>query len=223
MAMNERRQSTRFDVHGIHGTLRFTVEVMITNLSVTGMALETSSQLGVGRPYTFRVFDGDKEVAVSGTVAWCVLQTTRKNDNGAVLPVYRAGIHFGEVLTGQAHKLVELIEHNAIVEPGQRLFGRFHLKSSDPLTIDSASDFTVLKLSTTGMLVEAALPPALDSIVALDMRVNGTRLTGTARVAFIQDTGNLQGSARAAVGLEFLDLTKQEREAVSAMIAAGIQ
>ncbi len=219
MRTDERRRSARFEVDGLNGRFQFTLDVAITNLSLSGMAVETSARLGVHRQYTFKVSDGGQEVTLPGTVAWCVLDTTRKDNNGNIHPVYRAGIRFGDVLTEQAQELLELIERNAVIEPGQRLFGRFELKAQGALHLDSSTDFTVLKLSASGMLVEATLPPALDSIVAVDMGLNGTRLTGTARVAFVEDT---DGSDRTRVGLEFIDLTPEGQDAVNALIAAGL-
>ncbi|NOZ78844.1 MAG: hypothetical protein GXP48_06655, partial [Acidobacteria bacterium] len=104
-----------------------------------------------------------------------------------------------------------------------RLFGRFSLRSADALRLDSTTDFTVQKLSSSGMLVEAGLSPALNSIVAVDMELGGKRLTGTARVAFVQDVGQAGGLGRARIGLEFVDLTPEGRETVNTFLSSGLQ
>ena len=219
MTERNRRRSPRFDVDGVRGSFRFNLHVAVVNMSVTGMAVETLSRLNVGRQYHFKLSNGGLEVELPGTVAWCVLGKTRKDEGGNVHPVYRAGIHFKGMLTGNAHELLHLIEENMVVETQQRVFGRFALSSPDALHVDSREDFTVRKLSASGMLVELGFTPEKDAVLPIELELDGKRVAGSGRVAFVEPLDGGDGD-RCQVGLEFTELDDDGKQVLEGYIAS---
>jgi len=223
MTSQERRRSPRFDVSGVQGTFQFTLDMTVVNLSVSGMAVETNHRLTVGRRYLFKVYDGGIQVSLPGTVAWCVLGRTKRDEGGSVRPVYRAGIQFDEVLTEQARTLLDLIEAKAVIEPQARLFGRFAVRSGDAIHVDAREEFLVRRLSASGMLVEAPFVPEVGTTVAIDMELGGKRLAGSGRAVYVRplaDEGDEE--EKAEIGLEFIELSPEGRRALESFISGRL-
>ncbi len=217
------RRHTRYEVEGIEGSFVFSLDVRVVNLSVSGMAVETSGRLNLGRSYSFKLRDGDAEVAIPGRVVWCVLGHTRRAAGGEVAPVYRAGVEFDNVLTDKAQVLVRLIEENAAVRLEKRVFGRFKLEAGEGVSVASQVDFTVRKLSLSGMLVETDFPVTKDSRFPLELRLEDEVVSAIGRVAYVEPQGQQKGREVAHLGFEFIELSKPARVALERFIASEAQ
>lgn len=217
----EKRRHRRYNVEGVRGSLRLSMDATILNLSVDGMALETNSWLSVGRKYSFKLRrDGGEGILLLGEVVWCNLVRTTRDDRGETLPVYRAGIKFDDVLSETAREVRSFIEQNAVVRlDSTRLFGRFRIpeKGAD---VALEQDFEVRKISFSGMLIEADLVPDLESRFRVEIQSESKPVAVAVRVAHVKELDNPEG-LRAEIGVEFLDLTDEARNALATLLGRG--
>jgi hypothetical protein len=87
------------------------VAARITDLSTSGMCIE-SLQSPQGRdPRPFIVADGEERLTLSASVKWCRLVSTARTQEGESAAVYRAGIEFVEDLpNGVRDKLLRTLD-----------------------------------------------------------------------------------------------------------------
>jgi len=214
----EHRLHRRFEVHDISGVFLFDADATVLNLSLGGMALESSHPLQVGRRYSFRIRDGAELVTLSGVVAWCNLRRTRRVEGDEIVPCYHAGVRFEGVLTTTAEELGRLIEGNAVVEVGQRVFGRFRVEENSPLNVATQVDFEVRKISLSGMLVEAEVEVGLETRVQLEVSLANGLYTCRGRVAYARPPQH-PWEKRTQIGVEFLDPPPERRLLLEDFIA----
>lgn len=218
---SEKRRHRRYDVEGIRGSLRLSMDAKILNLSVDGMALETHSWLSVGREYSFKLRrDTDDAIPLQGEVVWCNLVRTTRDERGETLPVYRAGVRFDDVLSETAREVRSFIEHNAVVRlDTTRLFGRFRVpgKGAD---VALEQSFEVRRVSFSGMLIEADFVPDLESRFHIEIPSADTPVSVEVRVAHVAEKPDGE-DVQAEIGVEFLDLDEKARDALAALIGEG--
>jgi hypothetical protein len=214
----DQRRYRRFEVHDITGVFLFDVDATVLNLSLGGMALESSHPLQVGRRYSFRIRDGAELVNLSGVVAWCNLRRTRREAGDEIVPCYHAGVRFEGILTATAEELGHLIEENAVVEVGHRIYGRFRVDPDSSLSVESQVDFEVRKISLSGMLVEAEVEVGLETLVQLEVSLVNGLYTSRGRIAFAQPPEH-PGENRSRIGVEFLDPSPDRRLMLEDFIA----
>lgn len=220
--MQERRRGNRYPVHDVTGSLLFHAEARILNLSISGMAVESTSPLRIGRTYTTKLRRGEHSLALQGRVMWCRLRSTRKAGSGEVVPVYTAGIEFEGVLSEEAEELLTFLRESAVVSLETRINGRFEVEGDSAVALDSNHDFQVKLLSTTGMLVVTDLAPEVGSVFTLEVRLDGTSLHTRGRVAYVEPAADDPSGATRQLGIEFLDLSPEGRKAVEAFVAQHI-
>jgi len=86
------------------------VGARILDVGSSGMRLETMEKLPLGRQATFELVARSRRLAIPGRVAWCRLVRTVKTASGDQVPVYRAGVRFGDSFsTGARDELLEII------------------------------------------------------------------------------------------------------------------
>jgi hypothetical protein len=87
------RQARRF--HASRVTFRAPrLNARLVNLSATGAAIETSEPPRIGAELQCELENDQTLALIPGEVKWCRLGDTTNDDDGDVVPVYRAGIHF---------------------------------------------------------------------------------------------------------------------------------
>lgn len=222
-AGSERRRHPRYEVSGLRGSLVVPIEIRVINLSLGGMALETHSYLQFGRAYNLRLEGAGRSLALSGTVAWCSLKGTRKSEHGEVLPVYRAGLRFEELGGERSRELWELIRGHVVVDVEDSVLGRFKVDLPRDPALNSSYDFTVRKLSLSGMLIETDFVPEVGSRFDLQLRLGGRPWQTRARVASVPRSGRLGAGELAEIGLEFCDLQPDEQRQLSEFIGANLR
>ena len=86
------------------------VSAKILDVGSIGMRLETMENLPLGRQDTFEMVGRSRRLRIPGRVAWCRLVRTVKTTGGDLVPVYRAGVRFGETFSaGARDQLLEII------------------------------------------------------------------------------------------------------------------
>jgi c-di-GMP-binding flagellar brake protein YcgR len=217
----EKRRHRRYDVEGVKGSLRLSMDATILNLSVDGMALETHSWLSVGRKYSFKLRrDPEGDIPLTGEVVWCNLVRTARDSRGETLPVYRAGVRFDDVLSETAREVRTFIEQNAVVRlDTTRLFGRFRVPDRGA-DVALEQSFEVRRMSFSGMLIVADFVPDLEARFRIELQSGEDPVAVEVRVAHVKELED-PDEGRAEIGVEFLDLTPEAHQALKILIGHG--
>ena len=222
--MRERRRSPRYPVEDVNGVLVFVIDARILNMSVSGMAVETATNLRVGRNYSIKLSrDTSAPVQVAGTVMWCHLRGVRTNDAGQRVPVYEAGIEFGGVLSETAGELLRFLRETAVIPLGSRVFGRFRLELGQPVNLTTDYEFMVKTISASGMLIETVLSPRLDSVFDMDVRIDGGSLRARGRIAYVRELADSERRGIWQVGVEFTGMSESDRTLLTSFIEDKLQ
>lgn len=208
---SERRCYPRYEVTDLTGSLVVPVTIEVLNLSLGGMAVETSSCLQFGREYTLKLDGGDGlEVSLSGSVAWCSLRRTSRSGSGEVVPIYRAGLKFASLDSEYSQGLWNLIQSHAVVDIEDSVLGRFKVEMPSATQLGSSYDFSVRKLSLAGILIETDFAPRVDANFQLQLRLGHIPWQSKARVVSIPTGAEPEKSGLVRVGLEFVGLGRRE-------------
>ncbi|NOZ24740.1 MAG: PilZ domain-containing protein [Nitrospirae bacterium] len=205
----ERRKNKRYDVEGIEGCLTFVLNVKILNMSLDGMAVEANHMISVNKEYTIKVNHKGELLDLKGRVIWSKLYKTTVTPEGDVIPIYRAGIKFEDVLNEKTLSLLAFIEKSRILTLEKRILGRFNLKSGDA-HMQCPHNFTVRKISLSGMLIESDTPLAADSefVMTLTRSDDGKELSIKGRVASLIEPELTDAPYR--IGIEFISPSDED-------------
>jgi len=220
---DERRRSPRYVVHDVRGWLTFRAEARVLNLSLTGMSVETIHPLEVGKAYTVRLTHGDIDLRLAGTLVRSRFRGTRKlaaAQGGESAPVYESGIRFDDALGDHAATLHRLLGASAEVSLERRITGRFDLGLPESVRLRRDYQFEVLKISATGMLVEAELAPKVDTLFEIGVGLGGEELKSLCRIAFVAPAEGREGHHQ--LGVEFRDLSPADRRRLEDFIAREV-
>ncbi len=213
----DRRKNNRYDVEGIEGCLTFVLNVKILNMSLDGMAVETNQMISVNKLYTIKVHHKDEVLDLKGQVIWSKLDRTALSPEGDVVPIYKAGIKFKDVLSEKSLSLLRFIEKNRVLTLEKRIFGRFNLKGGDA-HIHCSHNFTVRKISLSGMLIESESPLEMNS--EFDMTLNRAdddkEILIKGRVASLIEPEKSDTPFR--IGIEFTSLSDEDRKTLKEYI-----
>lgn len=222
---DERRTHARYEVEGVKGSFLFTTDARVLNLSLDGMSLETNTPLKIGRDYSLRLDEGDQQIPLKGSVVWCTLVKTARDARGDVQPVYRAGVHFADVMSGKANSLRSFIHKNAVISLENRLFGRFRIEAERPADLSLEAEFTVRQISLSGMLVETEVAPSVDTECRLEVEVGGIQFQAKARIARVDRVAapTADEPARVHLGIEFLELSDDSRLTLESFIGTKLK
>jgi hypothetical protein len=94
--MKERRKNQRYklDDQNIQGKMIFASRVKILDISMGGLSLEVDKRLNIGRQYTVHIEHEKKNVLIKGSVMWSILTESKRDEEGNMVPIYRAGMKF---------------------------------------------------------------------------------------------------------------------------------
>jgi hypothetical protein len=224
MGRNNTRRYPRYEVQNVEGTFLYNLQAEILNMSVGGMALETRKALEIKRIYMFTIHKGDETVRIPGRVAWCVLRRTEHISDTEVVPIYHAGIQFDNVLTEQARSLLHVIEESALLDVNQRLYGRFIPSDETRVTIDNEVEFSVIKISLCGMLIETVIWAEVDDVFPMEVQLPDKRVDFRGRIAFVGAPPKRDNSSKAVhLGVEFIDISVEDRKTLEHYIASEVE
>ena len=204
--MNEQRRSNRITVEGIRCGIISATEVEIMNMSVGGVALIANGRLNIGSDYVLKIERGGSIWSLKGTIVWSVLSGSKKNNQGEVVPIYKAGLKFKDTQSATMTEILDFIEHYK-KSPEQRVIVRFDISSSERATLNLPVDFKVKKLSLGGLLIETDQAFAIGDSLSMELSIDkedNIRFVG--RVASCLGTAG-SGSSQYNVGIEFLQIT----------------
>lgn len=216
------RRHKRYEVQDVRGSLLFRTQVRVRNISVSGLAIETSERLKLGRTYSIHLTNGHGSLEISGTIRWCRLTGTQAGVSGESLPRYEAGLAFEEVFTEKARNLLSFLEQHVVLPLHQRITGRFQVETLEPVDLETRYDFEVVKISLSGMLVRTQLDAAVGSSFGMELGLRGGLVPVGGRVANVQRTG-AKGEAVIELGVEFVGVGEDARRALQEFIAEELE
>lgn len=213
----DRRSQTRHAVSNASGWFRLGAAFELVDVSLDGIGVQSTVPLQIGRLYTGMIEWEGERLPVAGRVAWSVLARTTKSPNGDVLPVYHSGIQFAEHADEALAERRRLLERATTYRAGDRLFGRYEaLPAQTRVELDAS--FRVCTVSAGGMLIEAAEPFELESVLDLALDLDSRRLRCRGRVASLDVPQEVDGQLVHRAGIEFLDLPAEAAAALAAYL-----
>jgi hypothetical protein len=220
----DRRRNPRHAVGNVSGTLHISAGAKILNMSVTGMAVETSTQLRVGRSYSLTLRHADDFVLrLNGTVIWCHLRGIRKAGAGDTTSVYHAGFKFDDGLAEKVDELTRFLEATAVITLDTRISGRFKLKLTEPVDLDTDFRFVVKTISASGVLIEADTPLPTGTVFTMEIHLQGAVLRTKGRVVHVREAAEGEPARSAQMGVEFVETAPTDRRAIEEFIARQLQ
>lgn len=214
MPRDNQRRNKRYSVDGIRGNVLYTSDIEVLNISLDGVAVETTRRLELKREYTFKVRYKDTSLDLKGRVIWAVLISKEKKDTRAFVPIYRAGIRFTNISSEKANLLQEFIEENKVKTLETRLGGvRFKIANSRDVKVDLPRKYEVKRVSLSGMLIETEYPLDLNSQHGIELFLNEEIMHFTGRVAYCETTGTDEVSVY-DIGIEFIEISDSDRKSL---------
>lgn len=220
---DNRRQHDRFSADDVRGNFSYSVEARVLNISLGGLAVRTQSQLSIGRKYRFRLGGFSDALSLTGSVRWCRMSGTERQETGDIVPVYDAGIAFDEVLTDKAEELLRFMEKNIVLSPKRRISGRFKIESVDEVVLESESEFDVREISVSGMMIEADVALKPDTALELEMRLGRWKFVSPARIIYMSEIDIQEGNLRYRMGVEFLDASPDQKKKLEKFIRTELK
>lgn len=213
----ERRLRRRHGLEDVRGHLLFSYQCRILNLSSGGLAVESATPLAPGRSYTLKVEHDGRQISLSGSVAWCRLQGTRRAEGGDSVPVYAAGIELGDDTPAQAVEVLPLLEERGVIQLERRLSG--HLvprgaagEAAPPATV------VVRRLSRSGLVVDAPFFPEAGDLLDLWIGLGDGGLALTGRVRRVRRASPRDGQPWAELTVEYADVGAADRERLDRLL-----
>lgn len=208
--MENRRRSKRFVVEGIEGNIQFSTEVDILNISINGVALKASRRFEIGREYRLNLQYKDQVVSMNGAVVWSVLSELHKDQHSENVPVYKAGLRFTDVVSNKMARLLEFIESHKLSQDS-RLNVRFEVRSPDKAMLEGPHNYSVKKVSISGMLIETDMPLEIDERFPMEFFIGGDKA-----IRFIGRVASCIEITDAVpkhydIGIEFIEMMDDER------------
>lgn len=196
-------------MEGIEGTLMFTTDIEILNISINGVALTARRRLEIGREYTLKVEYKDKIVSLTGIVVWSVLSELHKDEREENVPLYKAGMRFTDVISNKMAKLLEFIETYKLTDE-HRLNVRFSILSPEKAVLGGPYNYQVKKISGSGMLIETDMPLELEERLPMEFFPEGEdpiRFMG--RIASCIEISSAVPK-HYDIGVEFVEMAKDD-------------
>jgi hypothetical protein len=164
-------------------------------------------------------------ISVKGSVVWSKISGTKKGSRDDVIPIYSAGMRFGDMTGEKTYELANFIERvtHATYEDARRLSGlrfnmRFPISAPGRALLGLSEHYRVRKLSLGGMLIESTGPLAIEDRIPMELFLPGER-----RIQFI---GRIASSFAAPdvdppnydIGIEFFEMPDDDKSALKEFI-----
>jgi hypothetical protein len=151
----------------------------------------------MGSEYSLKIQGDEGSIKLKGLVIWEELADSRKNPNGEVTPVYRAGIRFKSALTDKGAEILDFMGDTIDTTPPQSRLKGLRVKIINDRTkaiLDFHKAHTVKTIGMGGMLIETGQAMKEESKF---------------RMQLLLETAGKKASYD--VGVEFLDMPEKDR------------
>jgi len=166
--------------------------------------------------------DKQKFISVKCEVAWAKLSGTRKTPDGEAVPLYTAGMKFVDLSEEKCADLlnfVECIKNEEVMRANdRRQHVRFNIKTPGMAILNFPTDYKVITISLSGMLIESDQYLESESRIPMALSLHDDR-----RIDFLGRvvSCNLKeenSREHYDIGIEFIDLTDKTREVLASFI-----
>ena len=220
---DNKRRHDRFSTESVSGKFSYAVRASVLNLSLGGLAVRTNTQLNIGRKYQFRLGTSSKDVEMTGSVRWCRMSGTERQESGDVIPVYDAGISFDDVLTEKAAELLQFMEQNITLDLKKRISGRFKVEPSGPVVLKADTGYLVKQISLSGMMIESEVALDPDTRFDIDMRLGRRKFTSSARIIYMAEIGEDDETKAYRMGVEFVETPDEKMQILEDFIRTELK
>jgi len=212
----ERRHHRRYGVRRVEGSLHAAVALELVDISLTGMAVQSTSPLKIGGTVPITVRHGDARIPLRPRVRWSKLISIERRGIGDPVSVYRAGLEFGASLGDDARPLLGYIASHIVVDVGRRVRGRFR---STPDA--GGATFEVERLSMHGILIRTSTPLDAGAIGEADLDGSHPLRGLTGRVTHVDAAE--PNAATHRIGLELITIPPLALQPLRELIASHIE
>jgi c-di-GMP-binding flagellar brake protein YcgR len=218
-SLAERRKHKRYNVEGVQGSVYSLSDLNLTDISIGGMAIETTGRLDIDREYTFRVKDKDASINLRGCSVWSFLGQTEEKSTGSLIPLYRTGIKFTDLLDERANILLNFIEENKMSTSERRLRGiRFKVANSENIKICYPYKYDVSKISFSGMEMEAEKPFTPGTWQDMEIVFDNKVLNVRGRIIHCKEIPS-RNFVKYKMGVEFVEISDKDREVLGSFLS----
>jgi c-di-GMP-binding flagellar brake protein YcgR len=208
----EKRRHKRYIVDGVRGNVLYPSDMEILNISLDGAAIETTKRLDLNREYTLKIKYEDTILDLRGRVVWAMLTSKEKRGSKEIIPVYRAGVRFTDIVYEKANILLNFIKENKVRTLERRLAGaRFKIANPENVKIDYPYKYEVKKISLSGMLAEFENQLDLNVQYNIELVLNENVLNILGRVVNYTEIKSESG-IKYDVGIEFMKMSDDDRK-----------
>ncbi len=216
----ENRKFRRYEVDSVHGKMAYLSDINILNISMDGAAIATTQRLSLDREYALKLNYESSSLTLRGKIVWSVLSHSKTLKNGEVVPVYKAGVKFTNVLTDKATELINYIEKSRTSDMEKRILGvRFKVRQPDNAMITMPSEYDIKKLSLAGMLITSDTLHEIESEHEMEIYLDGTCITVVGRIANLAEVKG-EGAEKYDIGVEFIKIPEEELKILTSYIDA---
>jgi hypothetical protein len=206
----ERRRHKRYQVEGVSGNVHYLSDLNIVNISLDGAAIETTKRLEVNREYRFKIDYKGTPLCVKGSVVWSQLIHSDKKETGELIPVYRSGVKFIDIMDKKANTLLSFIEENKERTSERRLGGvRCKVASPQNIKVGFPYGYEVKMISLSGMEIETEHPLAPGSLHDMELSLNGEVLNITGKIITCTEIAS-ENIIKYSMGVEFVEISDKE-------------
>lgn len=169
------RRFRRYDVDQICGSLERVRDLVVKNLSLTGLAVESVAPLPIGEVSQLEMIGSSGALEVPAEVMWSQLVDVRASADG-MNNVYLAGLDFSRALDEMAPQILSFIEGHVIVDVDGALQGQYR-RSLLSTQREEANPFSIKKISFSGMLIETSADNFVPAHSMLEVSLNDKELS----------------------------------------------
>ncbi len=221
--MQDRRRNKRFilNVTGVNARMVLVAEVNVIDISIGGILLKTNRRLNIGNDYALKLGADNRVISLKGTVIWSSLSESKTVADAEVMPIYRVGLKFKDMSTERITELLDFIEGHKkeeVYSTGKdRLNVRFHIGDAEKAILNFPASFEMKEISLGGVLIECIQDFAVGSTIPVSLLYRDELIRFTGRVASCRVIYS-EGCKKYATGIEFLDLTDEDREILAIVV-----
>jgi len=223
--MTNNRKHERLSSKGlnIHCTVQIATDIDLLNISNSGALVSLVKPLHIGQRYTLHIRHEEKDISLTGVVVWEKLVCCKTNEEGEIVPLYKAGIKFDSILTKKGTELISFMETSFLPkELSARLSGiRVEVSDSESTISEDHKKCDVLKISSSGLLLETCPQLAIGSKHNMEINLPGGKepIKFLGKVASSRKIPGRDPDAYEA-GIEIEDMSEEHRARFEELIAS---
>jgi hypothetical protein len=207
----DRRRSKRYNVDTIHGNLLYSADINIVDISLGGVAIETSKRLNISKEYSLKIKYKDSILNLRGIIVWSLLSRTKTQKTGEVIPVYKAGMKFAHSMDEKTRELMKFIEENKTETIEKRMLAvRFKIKKVDDAIIDHTYEYKIKQISLSGMLIETDNSFDVESRCVMELVLDNSTLSLVGRVVNCVEF-TTENIILYHIGIEFVEISDEDK------------